>query len=112
MKIRFIFFIFLLIISCKEEKKAVLLADREAPLGWIYLKMYDDCTFDFISRGILRNEDIYSGNFNMKSDTINFKYKDSIPNAGSKAIIKNGFVTYLDGTYRESVEIKLNNIKK
>lgn len=112
MKIRFIFFIFLLIISCKEEKKAVLLADREAPLGWIYLKMYDDYTFDFISRGVLRNEDIYSGNYNIESDTVYFKYKDSIPKAGSKAIIKDGFVSYLDGTYRESVEIKLNDIKK
>jgi len=35
MKIRFICLILLLIISCNEEKKAVLLADREAPLGWI-----------------------------------------------------------------------------
>lgn len=112
MKIRFICLILLLIISCKEEKKAVLLADREAPLGWIYLKMYDDYTFDFISRGALRDEDIYSGNYNIEKETIYFKYKDPIPNAGSKAIIKNGYVSYLDGKYRESVEIKLNNIKK
>jgi hypothetical protein len=112
MKFNFICLIFILITSCKEEKKAVLLADREAPLGWIYLKMYDDYTFDFISRGVLRDEDIYSGNYNIKRNTVYFKYKDSIPQAGSKAIIKDGFVSYLDGTYRESVEIKLNNIKK
>ena len=112
MKFNFICLILIIITSCKEEKKTVLLADREAPLGWIYLKMYDDYTFDFISRGALRDEDIYSGNYNIKSDTVYFKYNDSIPNAGSRAIIKDGFVNYLNGKYRESVEIKLNNIKK
>ncbi|CAD7797625.1 hypothetical protein CHRY9390_00200 [Chryseobacterium aquaeductus] len=112
MKISFIYLILLLVISCKEDKKPILLADREAPLGWIYLKMYDDYTFDFISRGAMRDEDVYSGNFNIKNDTVYFKYKDSIPQAGSKAVIQNGFVSYLDGKYRESVEIKLKNIKK
>lgn len=112
MKINFICLILVLITSCKEEKKVVLLADREAPLGWIYLKMYDNYTFDFISRGALRDENIYSGNYNITSDTVYFKYKDSIPQAGSKAIIKDDFVSYIDGKYRESVEIKLNNIKK
>jgi len=112
MKIKFICLILLLIIGCKEEKKAVLLADREAPLGWIYLKMYDDYTFDFISRGAMRDEDVYSGNFNIKKDTVYFKYNDLIPQAGSKAVIKDAFVSYLDGKYRESVEIKLNSIKK
>ncbi len=112
MKFNFIYLILILITSCKEEKKAVLLADREAPLGWIYLEMYNDYTFDFISRGVLRDEDIYSGYYNIESDTIYFKYKDSIPKAGSKAVIKDGFVSYLDGKYPESVEIKLNNINK
>ena len=89
-----------------------MLADREAPLGWIYLKMYDDYTFDFISRGVLRDENIYSGIYNIKSDTVYFKYKDSIPQAGSMAVIKDGFVIYLNVKYHESVEIKLNNICK
>jgi hypothetical protein len=112
MKFNLIILILLLTISCKEEKKDVLLADREAPLGWIYLKMYDDYTFDFISRGVLRDENIYSGSYNIKSDTVYFKYKDSIPQAGSMAVIKDGFVIYLNGKYHESVEIKLNNICK
>lgn len=66
MKFNFIILILLLTISCKEEKKDVLLADREAPLGWIYLKMYDDYTFDFISRRVLSDENIYSGIYNIK----------------------------------------------
>lgn len=112
MKFNFISLIFILITSCKEEKKAVLLADREAPIGWIYLEMFNDKTFNFISKGGLRGDDVYSGNFNLKNDTVYFKYKDSIPQAGSKAVIKDGFVSYLDGKYPESVEIKLNNINK
>lgn len=28
----------LLTLSCRNQKQEVLLADREAPLGWIYLK--------------------------------------------------------------------------
>ncbi|WP_223605651.1 hypothetical protein [Chryseobacterium sp. OSA05B] len=85
-------------------------ADREAPLGWIYLKMYDDKSFEFISQGIMRDKDIYEGNYKLKNDTFYFKYKDSIPKAGSKAIIQKGFVIYLNGNYSESLQVKLNNI--
>ncbi len=47
----------LLITSCstenKEKKKELLLqAYREAPLGWIYLRIYQDSTFEFESRGL------------------------------------------------------------
>ncbi|MCX8531253.1 hypothetical protein [Chryseobacterium luquanense] len=102
----------LIIISCKDERKAVLLADREAPIGWIYLEMFDDKTFNFISKGGLRGDDIYSGNFNIKSDTVYFKYKDSIPQVGSKAIIQKGYVSYINGSYPESVQIKLNILQE
>ena len=54
-------------------------ADREAPLGWIYLNMYDDKSFEFISKGMIRSKDIYAGNYSIKNDTIYFKYKDSNP---------------------------------
>ena len=46
--------ILLFLVSCKKEKEVGLSADREAPLGWIYLNMYDDNSFDFVSKG-LRN---------------------------------------------------------
>jgi hypothetical protein len=55
-----------------------LLADREAPLGWIYLKMYDDKSFEFISQGMVRDKEVYSGNYEIKNDTLYFNYKDSI----------------------------------
>ena len=86
-------------------------ADREAPLGWIYLNMYDDKSFEFISKGMIRSKDIYAGNYSIKNDTIYFKYKDSIPKAGTKAILINSFLKYIDGEYPESVEVKINKIK-
>lgn len=112
MKIIFLYFcLILIILSCKDERKEVLLADREAPLGWIYLKIYDDKSFEFISKGIMRDNDIYKGNYELKNDTLYFKYNDSIPKAGSKAIIQNGYVSYINGSYPESVQIKLNKLK-
>lgn len=109
MKIRLLYLCLILFITaCKDERKEVLLADREAPLGWIYLKMYDDKSFEFISQGMMRDKDIYTGNYELKNDTLYFKYNDSIPKAGSKAIIKDGYVSYINGTYPESVQIKLN----
>ena len=111
MKLRFLCVsLLLMIISCKDKKKEVLLAGREAPLGWMYLKMYDDKSFEFISQGMMRDKDISTGNYELKNDTIYFKYKDSIPRAGSKAVIEKGFVNYINGTYPESVEIKLNKL--
>ncbi|MDN3692200.1 hypothetical protein QWZ06_07960 [Chryseobacterium tructae] len=46
------------------------MADREAPLGWISLKMYDDKSFEFISQGMMRDKDIYKGSYKLKNDTL------------------------------------------
>ena len=102
------------IFSCinpKQGKQPVLLADREAPLGWIYLKMYNDNSFEFISYG-LRDGTVFPGTFRVSRDTIFFTYKDSIPRAGKTAVIGDNSVSYFDGEYSESVEIKLNKLKK
>ncbi|WP_312076145.1 hypothetical protein [Chryseobacterium sp.] len=114
MNLRFLLLItFIFLINCRkesEQRKEVLLADREAPIDWIYLKMYNNYTFQFISAGIRNDDDMYSETYSLKSDTIYFKYKDSIPNAGSKAVIENGYVNYLDGSYPERIQIKLNKL--
>jgi hypothetical protein len=94
-----------------QEKETVLLADREAPLGWIYLRMYTDSSFEFESRG-LRDKDVYHGTYKLRGDTIYFNYRDSIPKAGTKAIITNKSVSYINGSYHESVGIKLNRLKQ
>jgi hypothetical protein len=102
--------ILLLILSCRNQKKEILLADREAPLGWIYLKMYDDKSFEFISSGLIRGDDKYPGTYELKNDTVYFTYDGSTPQAGSKAILANGFVNYFGGKYPERIEIKLNKL--
>lgn len=99
-----------MIASCKNENKEVLLADREAPLGWVYLKLYDDKSFEFISQGMMRDKDIYRGNYDFKNDTLYFKYNDSIPKAGSKAVIQKGFINYINGNYPESLKVRLNKL--
>ncbi|MFY7814055.1 MAG: hypothetical protein ACOVRK_02575 [Chryseobacterium taeanense] len=100
----------LLMTGCKKSKKEVLLADREAPLGWIYLKMYDDKSFEFISNGLVRGNDVYSGKYKLENDTVYFNYDGLVPKAGSKALIANGFVNYFGGKYPERIEIKFNKL--
>jgi hypothetical protein len=94
------------------QSKAVLLADREAPLGWIYLRIYHDSTFEFESRGIERKGNIYRGVARIKSDTIFFNYIDSVPKAGETAIYNSSKIAYIDGSYPESLTITLNELKK
>ena len=92
-----------------KEKEPLLLADREAPLGWIYLRIYKDSTFEFESRG-LRTSKIYSGIANIAIDTIYFDYNDSIPRVGTKAVYSDKFVAYTNGEYPERVGIKLSEL--
>ena len=109
----YLFFFALILISCKNKnaKETLLLADREAPLGWVYLRIYTDETFEFESRGLERRGDIYPGKIELSNDTISFHYKDSIPRAGSKAVINKGYVVYLNGDYYERLEIKKNELE-
>ena len=102
----------LILNSCNrsEKKETILLADREAPLGWIYLRVYKDRTFEFESRGLERRGDIYSGTIELKNDTIYFNYSDSIPKAGNRAILTKKFISFLNGEYSERLEIKQNEI--
>lgn len=98
--------------SCQqqtENKETILLADREAPLGWVYLRVYKDKTFEFESCGLERKGDIYAGSFELKNDTIYFHYTDSIPKAGNKAILIKNVVSYFDGEYPKRLEIKKMN---
>lgn len=98
------------VLNCKRksDKITLLLADREAPMGWISLKMYDDKTFEFISSGLF-TDDIYPGTFKIHNDTIYFEYAKKIPKPGKTAIIEYHYIKYLDAP--EILQIKLNNLK-
>lgn len=96
--------------SNQQAKQPILLANREAPLGWVHLKLYSESSFEFISSG-LRDFDVYPGKFKINYDTIVFKYSDSIPKLHAfKAILFNGYVNFIGGTYPESVHITLNKL--
>lgn len=101
-------FVVFTIFNCKRksDENILLLADREAPMGWIYLRMYNDKTFEFISSGLFC-DDIYSGTYRIQNDTMNFEYSYEIPKAGKTAIIENQYVKYLDSP--EILQIKLKN---
>jgi hypothetical protein len=106
-------FVILLFWSCsskQSKKQSILIASREAPLGWVYLKLYSDSSFEFISSG-LRDSDVYPGTFKIKHHTIFFKYSDSIPELHAfKAVIYKGFIDFIGGTYPESLHITFNKL--
>lgn len=91
----------------KSDKNTLLLADREAPMGWISLKIYDDKTFEFISSGIF-SDDVYPGTYKIHNDTIYFEYSEIIPHAGKIAVIDRKHIRYINS--QETVEIKHNEI--
>jgi hypothetical protein len=96
----------------QHKNKPILLANREAPLGWVYLRIFDDSTFEFESRGLERQGDIYSGKVKITADTLFFNYIDSIPRAGKTAVYNSTRIVYIDGQYPESMPITLNAISK
>lgn len=111
-KLILVSFVIFTLIHCKRnttEKNAILLADREAPLSWVSLKIYDNKTFEFIYSGI-RNDDVYPGTFKISHDTLYFKYSGAIPKSGKTAIINGKYINYIDGKYHEFMEIKLNKL--
>jgi 4-amino-4-deoxy-L-arabinose transferase-like glycosyltransferase len=94
----------------RKIESAILLADREAPLGWVYLRIFKDSSFEFESRGLERRGDIYAGKAKITTDSIFFYYKDSIPKAGNKAVYSDKYVAFTNGTYPEKVEISLSKL--
>lgn len=93
----------------RKLENAILLADREAPIGWVYLRIFKDSSFEFESRGF-GGGTVYSGKAEIISDTIFFFYKDSIPKAGNTAVYSDKYVAFTNGSYPERVEISLSKL--
>lgn len=68
--------IIFLFVSCSEKKdlsEFLLLADQEAPLGWVYLRVYKDEKFEYISHSLKRSDkEIHQETVDFKNDIIYF----------------------------------------
>lgn len=93
-------------------KTPILKADREAPLGWVYLTIHQDSSFEFKLTGIRGDGDVYKGKVEIKKDSLFFTYSDSIPRAGKTAVYNDKVVAYIDGVYPERVNISMTKLTK
>jgi len=92
-----------------REKDLLLQADREAPLGWMHLRIYSDSTFEFESRG-LRSPTIFKGKSEIDPMQIQFHYTDSVPPTGALAIYNKSSVFFTNGAYPERLGITLTKL--
>jgi hypothetical protein len=116
-KVSLVALVSLTITSCNNssrttEKPILLKADREAPLGWVYLTIYQDSTFEFTLTGIRGVGDVYKGKVEIGKDSLFFAYSDSIPRAGKTAVYNDKVVAYIDGEYPERVNISMTKLTK
>ncbi len=96
-----------------NEEQVLLKADREAPLGWVYLKIYRDSTFEFTSAGIRRSDkNVYTGKVEIRDDSLFFTYADSIPKAGKTAVYNDSSVHYIDGEYPEQLAVSWTKLTR
>jgi hypothetical protein len=115
MKLKLLLCIVPLFLSCINEgrklntKDIILQGNREAPLGWVYLTIYEDSTFVFTLTG-LRDVTPFPGKAKIQNDTIYFTYSDSIPKAGTVALLKPNYVSYINGEYPDSIGLTMNKI--
>ena len=109
-KLIFIFAL-LLVVSCKRDlvTNGLLMAEREAPIGFNHLRIFKDSTFEFEYTSFPVSK-IHKGTIEFREDTIHFNYIDSIPAFGDKAIIDGRYLVYTHGTYNEKLEIWLDSI--
>ncbi|CAG5079956.1 hypothetical protein [Parvicella tangerina] len=109
-KIQILMLLNIILLSCNNSnKRAIIEASREASLGEMSLKLYDDQTFELESRG-LRQTDRFFGTYTIINDTITFSYHSIIPKAGNKAVITPHSISYFNGVYSESMKITLNKL--
>jgi len=92
-----------------SPRSILLKADREVPLGWIYLTIYQDSTFEFTSTE-LSSGTVFDGIVEIRNDSLFFSYTDSIPKEGKTAVYNDKVVGYIDGEYLERLNITMTNL--
>ncbi len=96
------------------HKHEILIAENHYDLGVIYrLELYSDSVFHFSMNQALKNDSITrcTGKFFLKNDTVIFP-SPTYPIFGSTAIVKNGFLEFLDSTMPFKLQILKQDIVK
>lgn len=96
----------------RTAKTPLLKADREAPLGWVYLTINRDSTFEFKLTGIRGDGNVYKGKVEIEKDSLFFAYSDSVPGAGKTAVYNEKVVAYINGEYPERLNISMTKLTK
>jgi len=101
MKLQIRYIILVILFACNttknsDNKKSILQASREAPLGWLYFELYSDSSFTATNSG-LRISSKYHGTYQHKFDTLFLTYSDSVPEAfGKEMLIEKEHLRFLD----------------
>jgi hypothetical protein len=67
-------------------------------------------SFEFISQGMMRDKDIYRGNYDFKNDTLILNIMIQFQKQDQKALIEKDFINYINGNYSESLKVRLNKL--
>lgn len=111
-QIQLIISILFLLMSCNGNQTEIplLIASREAQLGYVQVSLFSDNKFEFRNSG-LRTGFRYSGTYTISSDTIFFVFSDSTPKPDCNiAILDDKYLKYK--TCLGSLSIRKNNLPK
>jgi hypothetical protein len=95
--------------SSTPKKTPILLANREAPLGWAYLRVFKDSTFVLENRSLI-GKDVYSGSVEFKNDSLFLITKNPIPRFGNTVVIKRKKAIFIGFKSAAGLDITLNEL--
>jgi len=90
-----------------EKKEEVLVASREAPIGGIVLKLYEDRTFEIGGFREVKS----AGTYELKSDTLFITAKQNGYFTHTSFIIKKGYLEEVESTGIGFLEIHENKLR-
>ena len=90
-----------------NQVEPILVADREAPIGWVVFKAYEDSTFKYS----LSSRDNYNGTYKLKGDTLFLSCTDTTIGIDT-AIIREKSIEFFGNKSPRFAGITINKISK